>query len=184
MEPSELARAIHNYVNTATTAVDLFQILQFANLDDLKQFCHLQIDELKDSHLRSAYHSALPITTVLPDDMMQYVLSFQDFTATIEYRIICKKWNRLHKLNEENMLRSLYKSFNDKYPTPLPMGNDTWIWHETRPTLHPIERGSRFRGPLGSLEEVQAKYRSCDRVLVLRTIYDEQVVDCFESHHS
>ena len=75
MEPSQLARAIHNYVNTASTAVDLFQILQFANLDNLKAFCHLQIDELKDSDFRSAYHSALPITTVLPDDNMYVLVS-------------------------------------------------------------------------------------------------------------
>ena len=166
-----MAQAIHSYINSTTAPVDLFEILRYTNLENLKAFAHEQVDKLKELELRTAYHSGLPIGTVLPDDVMQHILSFEEFYAKIENRIISRKWNRLYQKNEENMLRTLYRSITEKYPEPLTPANDTWIWHEVRRQLHPVEQGLGFRGPLYGLDEVHKKCKSGDRVLVHRDVF-------------
>ena len=172
MKPFAVQQALHSYVNTATAPLDLFQVLCLANMDDLKQFAHEQITKLNDSESRTAYHSVLPITNVLPNDMMQHILSFGSFHEKIGNRMICKQWNRLYNLNEEHMLRTAYRSVNDKYPDPLPTGNDTWIWHQVRMKLHPLEKRLGFRGPLYGLQAVKTYCKSGDRVLIHRDEFE------------
>ena len=166
-----MAQAIHSYIDSATAPVDLLEILRFANLENLKAFAHEQVDKLKETELGTAYHSGLPIGAVLPDDVMQHILSFEGFYAKIEKRTICRKWNRLYQQNEEKMLRTLYRPIAAKYPELLTPSNDTWIWHEVRGQLHPVEQGLGFRGPLHGLDEVHRKCKSGDRVLVHRNVF-------------
>ena len=177
MEPLDLTSALHSYVNTATVPEDLFQILRFVKIDDLKAFAHGQIDKFKEMELQTAYHSGLPLKTVLPEDVMQHILTFEDFYSNSENRIICNQWNRLYQKNEENMLRTLYDKVNETYPEPLTPENDTWIWHDARRRLHPMEQRLGYRGPVYGLDEVDQHCKSGDRVLVHRNV-------CFKSGYT
>ena len=173
MQSFPAQQALHNYVNTATATVDLFELLRFVNLDDLKIFAHEQVTKLNEPASRIAYHSVLPITNVLPNDMMQHILSFGSFHEKIENRIICKQWNLLYKLNEENMLRTAYRSVNDKYPNPVAPCNDTWVWHQVRKKLHPLEKRLGYKGPVYGLKDVEKYCKSGDRVLIHRDVFEE-----------
>ena len=170
MEPSELRSALYDYVKAADRYSDLLSMLQYVNLKQFKTFICGQIDEMTSENTRSAYHCVVSINNTLPDDLMQYILAFSDFDESSSNRTVCKQWNVLQKWNEETMLRNAYQSVSEKYPEMLPQGNNTWIMHERRTTLRPIEKRLGFKGPVFNLDEVEGRCNSGDRVLVHASI--------------
>ena len=170
MEPSELAQSLHDYITTTTALSNIFILLRLSNIEDLKAFAHKQIDKMNTDILRTAHRTVMPIDTILSGDVLQHILSFGEFYSNIENRRVCKQWNRLYALNEENMLRTVYRWVNDQYPEKLSPENRTWIMHEARTVLHPIEKQLGYQGPLCSLDAVHKRCKSGDRVLVHETV--------------
>ena len=178
MEPSEFGSALHNFVSETSASVHLFKLLMLVDIEDLKAFAHQQIDKMGDNTLRNAHHTALSMNHILSSDVVQHILSFGSFWEKIHNRSVCKQWNRLYKLNEENKLRIAYQRIRNQYPEPLPPGNKTWVLHHVRRHLHPIEQRLDLHGPLRNLDDIVHRCKSGDRVLIHEaiTVSDEKVL--------
>ena len=136
MEPSQLRSALHDYVKAADRSSDLLKMLQYVNLKKLKQFLCGQIDEMVSEKTRAAYHCVLSINNVLPDDLMQHILTFSNFHESTDNWIVCKQWNGLQKLNEETMLRNAYQTVSDKYAETLPKRHYIPLKHDWDSRAH------------------------------------------------
>lgn len=179
MEPSDFGPTLHNLVTTSTSVEHLFKLLQFVDLDELKEFAHQQIDKMDKDILRAAHHTTISVNQIIPRDAMQNILSFR-YCYFRSPPMVCKPWNALYKLNQENMLRSVYQKVADQYPDKLPQRNKTWVMHYDRNRLHPIEQRLGFQGPLNSIDAAVQRCKSGDRVLVHETFYHGETSKCVE----
>ena len=71
-----------------------------------------------------------PINEVLPEDLIQHVLSFGHCNQN---RTVCPEWNRLNIKNEQNVVRKL------NHGQSLRPNQKIWIMHATRPKLTAME---------------------------------------------
>jgi len=145
---------------------ELSALLQHLDESDVRSFILRQIKKLDQESIRTAYHNVLPINSVLPNDVMQLILSFDPHN---HHRAVCKQWNTNNIQNPENALRTMYRSVLQKHG-PLPANNDTWIMDEEQTSLHPVVE-SGFKGILGSLAEAELRCKNGDRVLIHPGVY-------------
>lgn len=170
MDTSELLAEIHKHINRATRIADLYEVLKYTTLQDLKKFAHQQMNALNTDRIRPVHRRVLPINNVVPDALIQQCLSFSGYPAKFVNRRVCTLWNALYKSNQANSLRGMFRSVNEKFPDPLPPGNSTWIMHSTRLTLHPVEERLGYKGPLSGNTAAVNSCKSGDRVLVHKTV--------------
>ena len=137
--------AIRQHILSVEKPTDLGSLLDLVSLVDLQSLIFAKLKQMDNDTLRTVFNNLLPIHKVLPEDVIQHILSFDDVHQN---RTICKHWNRLNQQNEENMLREMYNAVDDGNLEPLGSGGQTWVIHPTRRTLHPMEIRRGYHGPL------------------------------------
>ena len=129
-----------------------FQIMfNGINFGEMQNFFRTKIHEMDYNSARIVHFGASSINNVLPEDVIQHILSFGHLNQN---RTVCQQWNRLNQQNETNVLRAMYNEVDDRNLPSLDRGGEIWIIHPTRPRLHPIEIRRGYRGPLSSPEQL------------------------------
>ena len=173
MDSSPFTSALYELTDEKSTASDLSVFCQFLQLSDLRIFIQQQIDNMSVSAARMAYYRLLSINRVLPNDVVQHILSFGHCNQN---RDVCKQWNCLNIQNEKNMLQKMYRSMMERYPKSFAPDSNTWVMYPGRPSLHPIEIEMGLKGPLAPEMVNDDVMKPGDRVLV----HDGKYI--FESH--
>ena len=153
MELSQLQNAMHRYTDAAQSVFDLFSLLRHVDIEIVKQIVHAQIDEMELPTAIAAHHCSLSINDVLSTDLIQHILSFEDFNR---YRTVCRQWNRLNTLNEEHFHRALQQSVAQRFPEIAESGN-FWILNQrffSKSRMSAVEKRAGYRGMVHSIEEV------------------------------
>ena len=172
MEPSEFGSALHNFVTGTSSYAHIFKLLRLLDIENLKVFAHEQIKKMNNGSLRTAHHTILPMNQLLPRDVIQNVLSFGYVHDKYAIKLVCKQWNRLYNLNEDNTLRAAYQRVMDQFLEKLPPENSTWVleYERRQPKLLPVETRLGLQGPLRNVDEVMERCKSGDRVLIHETL--------------
>ena len=102
-------------------------------------FVTQQIEQTTVNTLDKIYYNEASINEILPDDVLQHALSFDDLYQS---KTVCKKWKSLLDKSEDNIM---YQPFIDESSTN--QSGSTWIIHPKRPSLNRIERELVFKGP-------------------------------------
>ena len=164
--------ALLKLVEASEKQSDLFGVLRYCALKDLKKICVDTISKMDENNARNVHRNVFPINVVLPEDIIGHILSFDNVN---HHRRVCQQWNLLNQQNEEKMLRDMYQSVDDRNIEPLGPGMATVILHPTRPRLHPIEIRRGYTRVVSSLNDVPADAR----VLVHLGWYRDQSALCF-----
>ena len=167
MDPSSRQQGLLHFVDSAQSTSDLHKLLDFCNMDAIKQFLREQMEQMETETLVAAHHKALPINCALSDNVTQHILSFDSFNRQ---RTVCKSWNDLQKQNERNTLRSAYQKVLETYSANTT--GRTFIMHKNRSYLLEEERRNGFVGrPLHDFSDVWTICQHGDRILVHEGMY-------------
>lgn len=150
------------FINSLNEPSAICSFLNSVNFEDLQLFMCEQIDKMDAETVKPLYYAACPINTVLPGDVMQHILHFDEVNYN---RTVCQTWNRLNKQNEGNMLRAAHNLVETHISKMDSSPSEIWVPHPTRPALHPVEIQFGYQGVVNSIPQVLSQ---CDeRSLVL-----------------
>ena len=98
------------------------------------------IDEEEMSTARNTYFKSAPIDEIMPSDIIQQILTFQQLDLQ-NIKLVNKQWNRLSKQNEKHCYLRLQETFKENSPIEYdPDWNATWILHPKQGPLTEIEQ--------------------------------------------
>ncbi len=86
-----------------------------------------QIDDLNPN--------SVPIDEIFPDDLLQFILSFADFSNT---KKVNKKWKLLSNKTEKSFMTKMRKTYESSDLDDKNL-NTTWILDGARTELYPLE---------------------------------------------
>ena len=144
MKQSAPHKALRNVVDAANTPSDLSALLSCLKLSDLQEFA---IDKINEMDVEAAYAAN--------DTFRRRHAAHSIFGYCNQHRAVCKLFNQLNVLNEENIIRSIYHSVSDQISgTKAPT---IWILdrHRTTVRLRPIEKHFGFQGVLDNLSDAK-----------------------------
>ena len=97
-----LEKKLTRFIESASTENELCFIVKALPLSNIKRVIHEEIKKLSvDEQLKICYKT-LSITDLLHDDMIQYVISFNEFDETI---LLNKKFNILTERIKKKKIR-------------------------------------------------------------------------------
>ena len=124
------------------------------------------IDFIKHTSIenqRHIYYAIMPITLILPIDVIQFIISFNNVKDTI---LINELFYSLTIKNENKYYTTIYKTIEDK-----PYYRMTHIVNNNRKLLHPIEISRGYVGPYRDFKQVIISCEHNDRILIHKGTY-------------
>lgn len=137
----------------------------------------INIEKIKNFNIKEQiqiYDKTLPINNSLHNDIIQYIISFNEFEET---RLINKKFKSLTEQNETNYYKQLYDSINKHQDN---VNNNTYIINHNKSSLHSIEKKLQYKGPYCDLEKIIKICNHGDRILIHNgtySMYDEFFIE-------
>ena len=103
---------------------------------------------------------SVPMINLLYDDIIQYIISFNEFEET---RLINKKFNSLTEKNEKKYYKQVYELINKDQDD---VNNKTYIVNQNKLSLHSIEKKLEYDGPYCDVEKVIKLCNDGDRIIM------------------
>eukprot|EP01083_Nonionella_stella_P087098 242168_1 len=139
----------------------------------MKEALLAAINGLNTETTNDLQYKCLPITDILPDDLIQHIVSFSDSLAM---KYIDKAFNNCYNKNKALELKQR-EQIIEKYAfnpgVKYGEQNKTWIIHPTRTHLNSEEIANGYQGPLNELIEVADAVESGDKLLFYDGHYRE-----------
>lgn len=135
---------LKNFIESTTDLNEIIPVLLLLRLEDIKNFVIQMLKNFDATEQNKMYFEKLPITYILSDDLIQYILSFNRFDET---RFINKKFKLLTDKNERIYYQRLYDSMNLRKSI-------TYIVNEKRNSLYSIEKKADYKGPYRDVENI------------------------------
>eukprot|EP01083_Nonionella_stella_P080358 220826_1 len=161
---------LHQHISSAQDIGDLRSILECMPLDSIQNMMHAHIDEeTATDTLKQYVHRAIPIDDILPECIMQYILSFNLLNHA---KSVNTKWKKYSENNEALFVkRRLQTMVHDEHD---PGTNTTLLIHPSRKTLHPWEARLGWKGPVNTrrIEDIinlcnsTASHPTVNRILI------------------
>eukprot|EP01083_Nonionella_stella_P281210 956861_1 len=161
------------YVSNAQSTNDIIPLLKLIPLGVIQNAMVEAIHDLDSNTANDMQYKLLPITQILPDDVIQYIVSFTD---SLHIKCINKAFNMCY--NKQRLLQSKQRQcFIDKQMlTPnieYTTHNQTWIMHPTRTHLSSEEIAFGYKGPMNNLQDAFRAVQSGDKLLLHDGTYTE-----------
>eukprot|EP01084_Bolivina_argentea_P059146 107962_1 len=155
-------RLLNSFVDKSDCGMDIISLLPFINIDSLQQFLKNEIKQFNDDTARKAYYESVSIMDILPDDIMQHIISFN---LDSKSRFVNKQCNK--QVNQENkkFVTEQHNAFNPIIPFKKNI-NNTWIINKDRKILNETEIENGYKGPIESIDEAIEKCQSGDKLLI------------------
>eukprot|EP01083_Nonionella_stella_P078140 213670_1 len=164
---------LHEHVDSAEHIDDLIRILGYIPLNLVQNMLHQHIDELStcDSDvLRKYRYRVEPIDNILPECIIQHVLSFNSLNHA---KSVSTKWKKYSEKHEAIFVKQMLAAItNNQYGLHDSNKNTIWVVHPSRKKLHPWEEQFGCKGPINTfrIEDILGrgiiKLASGDRVLI------------------
>eukprot|EP01083_Nonionella_stella_P174055 602287_1 len=139
----------------------------------MKEALLAAINGLNTETTNDLQYKCLPITNILPDDLIQHIVSFSDSLAM---KYINKAFNGSYNKNKTLELRQRQQVIDKHAFNPsVKYGekNQTWIIHPTRTHLNSEEIAHGYNGPLKDLKGVKDAVKPGDKLLFYDGYYIE-----------
>eukprot|EP01083_Nonionella_stella_P154973 499984_1 len=174
-------RLLQKHVADAAAITDLIPLLsEIFTLEQIQGILHERIQKLDSDAERGICFTALPIQTILPIDLIQYIISFTD-SSLVQY--INKTFKQCFDQNKNIMLRERQSVIDKEEFTPKikydEIKNKTWVVHPYRTVLNEAEITRGYQGPLNDIQDATTQATSGDIILVHDGVYNES---SFELH--
>eukprot|EP01084_Bolivina_argentea_P292731 503336_1 len=143
-ETEQQTKQLKDHVQSTQSTEDLLLLIKHFPLDSLKAFASKQIanEILNPNQISKIYHTILPINDLLPDAILQQILSFDNLYHP---RLVCRQWHALSIQNETNYMHEIYQTININ---DFPKDGKNWVVHPKRKYLHQVEKDLGFKGPI------------------------------------
>eukprot|EP01084_Bolivina_argentea_P232997 392537_1 len=112
---------------------------------------------------RQIQPNTLKINDILPDDVIQHILSFNEYHHG---KSICKKWKQHSDTNENIYFSKIYTSIVPNSHIPYGKNNNTFIIHRSRKTLNKIEKQFGFTGIFNNFSKAINICKPGDKIFV------------------
>ena len=154
-------------ISTSRSFSDLMPFLQIVTFDELKAFVLQKVAGFDVDGARSAHFRCSQMQHILPDDVLQHILSFQGLQRE-STKHVSKRWLRLSEQNELNCYRKAQALVRQNEFVPFdPAINRMLIVDPKRRRLTRIERALPVLGHYTyNLNEALSLYNSGDALLV------------------
>eukprot|EP01083_Nonionella_stella_P166452 556549_1 len=153
------------HVCSAQTTNDIIPLLRLIPLEAIQDAILDVIRGMDTNTVHEMKSKCLPITDILPDDLMQYIVSFSD---SLCMKYINKAFNNFYNKNKALELKQRQHVIDKHVFNPTVKyeeHNKTWIIHPTRTHLNSEEIALGYTGPLHDLKAVHDAGESGDKLL-------------------
>ena len=148
------------FIQSAPSENELCHILKALPLSVIKDLVIKEVKNICTAKQLQLYYKVLPMTDLLHDDMIQHIISFNEFEET---RLINRKFKCLTEKNENAHYKQMYHLINKDQDD---VNNKTYIVNQNKLSLHSIERELKYNGPYCDLEAVIKSCDDGDRILL------------------
>eukprot|EP01083_Nonionella_stella_P207021 752467_1 len=130
-----------NTINEATSLNDLIPLLKCIELDTMQNILTNQIQTMKSNQISNTYFSSLSIETVLPIDIIQHIISFNNISH-IKY--VSKTFQNCYNNNQKIQLKQRKQQILSliKWNETI---HKTWIVDNTRTELNNNEIALKYQ---------------------------------------
>eukprot|EP01083_Nonionella_stella_P088943 248106_1 len=138
---------INSYVDQAQTSSDLVSFIPHIPLIALQTFIKHHVQHSSYTLINRIYHDALPIDGILPDDLIQNILSFDHLS--IAQRAVSKTFKRLSDTNDLIQMKQRNKIVHDpQYEFNIDFQSGTrWVVQPIA-NMHQFVMNNGDEGPL------------------------------------
>eukprot|EP01083_Nonionella_stella_P269322 911142_1 len=173
---------INSYVDQAQTSSDLVSFIPHIPLIALQTFIKHHVQHSSYTLINRIYHDALPIDGILPDDLIQNILSFDHLS--IAQRAVSKTFKRLSDKNDLIQLKQRNKIVHDpQYEFNIDFQSGTrWVVQPIA-NMHQFVMNNGDEGPL----DLENALKQCQNEDILLLYDGEHIIDSkllFESGDS
>eukprot|EP01083_Nonionella_stella_P189432 700477_1 len=173
---------INSYVDQAQTSSDLVSFIPHIPLIALQTFIKHHVQHSSYTLINRIYHDALPIDGILPDDLIQNILSFDHLS--IAQRAVSKTFKRLSDKNDLIQLKQRNKIIHDpQYEFNIDFQSGTrWVVQPIA-NMHQFVMNNGDEGPL----DLENALKQCQNEDILLLYDGEHIIDSkslFESGDS
>ena len=137
---------LQQFIHSATNVEQILPILKSLSLSDIKNFAIQNLKKINTKKQKKIYFKALPITQIVPDDLIQHILTFNKFGDT---RFVNKTFKLFTDKNEKNYYEKLHQSLNKNKHNET----TTIVVNQHRNKLYPFEEKARYKGPCYNIEQ-------------------------------
>ena len=143
---------INNLIATANSADELLPLLKTIPLKILKETLKSEIlrNYPTPSHQIKLKFQALSFSHLIPDAVLQYILSFLSLSKQLNFhRQVCRKWKKLDTKNQRLFYKSFYKPYISEY-------QQMWIFDSRRKDnkLAAFEKRLGIKGVVDDLRKI------------------------------
>ena len=178
---------IQHRITTAPDIYDLLPIMQYLSLSAIKEFVthHIDLESLDpgdtEDTYREIYYNALSITDILPGDVVQHIISFND---VCRHKAVSKTWKSLSEKSEMTQMRELYRAtiVDEAHEHASAV---TWVVHPKRKHLNAVEIELGYKGPLtidSALYHIENELLNDEDRLLLHDGIHESSLGCIIPH--
>eukprot|EP01083_Nonionella_stella_P090731 253510_1 len=162
---SKVKHLLSARVSDAQSINDIMPLLKSIPFEEIQEAILQVIAVLDTNTANDIKYKSLSMTDILPDDIMQHIVSFTD---SLNMKYINKPFYTCYNKNKLLELKQR-QCIIEKHVLPCNVQyqqhNDTWIIHPTRNHLDSEEIAKGYKGPLNDLRDVVDAVKSGDKLL-------------------
>eukprot|EP01084_Bolivina_argentea_P185767 320305_1 len=148
----------------------LKQILQHIPPDALLAMIKHEFNKFNDIKINKIYHAVFPIDHILPTDIIQEILSFDQYSAS--HKLVSKTFKNACDRNEHKDFQNRIENepkidIQNKYFR----NTNYWIVDPTRTELTTKEIAGQYNGPINNVMKAISKCKSGDTLLIYDGVY-------------
>eukprot|EP01083_Nonionella_stella_P278279 946325_1 len=165
-------------VSNAQTISDIIPLLHCIPLEAIQDAMLDVIRGLDTNTINDIQYKCLSITDIVPDDIMQHIVSFTD---SLNLKYINKTFNSCYNKNKALTLKQRQQIIEQHALNPTVKyeeNNNTWVIHPKRSHLNREEIASGYKGPINELLDAMFTVQSGDKLLFYDGNYVETDDEC------
>eukprot|EP01084_Bolivina_argentea_P085858 155185_1 len=159
---------IYEQIDTAISINELMPILQFMELETIKNVMKSQLETIVSNEISNIFYKSLSIENILPLDIIQHITSFNNLR---NIKSVSKTFNKCYEKNKNIKSQQIEKEFLCKMNMNKNENNNTWIVDKNRTKLNEKEIKSKYKGPINNLSDAINNTNSGDKILVYNGKY-------------
>eukprot|EP01083_Nonionella_stella_P107558 311659_1 len=161
------------HICNAQTINGILPLLRLIPFQAIQESVLEVIRDLDTNTANDIGYKCLSMTDILPDDLIQYIVSFTD---SLQMKYVSKPFNACYHKNKAVELKQRQRAIDKQELTYKPnyqQHNTTWVIHPTRTHLTSEEIANGYEGPMNELKELVENVKKGDKLL----FYDGNYVE-------
>eukprot|EP01084_Bolivina_argentea_P048166 88755_1 len=159
---------IYQHIDQATSINDVAQMLQFIELQTVKDTLKQQIETISSTEISNIFYASLSIESILPFDLIQHITSFNNLS---NIKSVSETFNKCYQKNRN--IQSKQRAAQCLSQIQINETHNTWIVDQLRTKLNNKELSLKCKGPLNQVEDAIKSADTGDVILIYNGSYVE-----------